>query len=393
MFTKIQRLVLVIALGWGSFAQAAFSARADLFLFGDVRYLNQDQFSQYEYLLEFSGAAGVDLTYRYRNFEFVVRPEIRWMNSPGVGVDPEDISYISVLGPERFLNLGGEIEKTSEFQAVAELEKLSVSLQTAHVEFAVGRRPLGLGVLKFLPVWNKFTIILPNQSGPPYIYNPDNAILRYQSGSWSSALLGVAGPTEQDSVGLAQVNYFGEWIEIQTLYGNWWENTVAGLAFTKDVNGVTLRGEALWVGLNPTDKEHLNQIGVGLEYAFTEKFSATFEGLFLSNGADHPDDYELTPQSRFSPFRASRYGLFSMEYRFLPNWRLIAGPFMNFVDGSALVLADLRWSTSDDSEMVLQTKVPLGEDLTEFSSEAFTFSDGSYVGYPYVLNLFFKVYF
>ncbi len=374
-------------------AQAEFSSRADLYLFGDARYLNQDQFSEYESIAEFSGAAGVDLTYRHRNFEFVVRPEFRWINSPGVGVDPNDISYVSVLGPKRYFNLGGEIKKTSDFQLVGDLEKLSISFQTAHVEFAAGRRPLGLGVLKFLPVWNKFTVVLPNQSGPPYIYNPDNAILRYQSGAWSESLLGIAGASAEDAVALGQINYFGDWIEIQTLFGSWWENAVAGFAFTKDINGVTLRMETLWVGLNPKDPEHLTQIGAGLEYAFTEKFSATIEGLYLSNGVDDPNKYELTPTSRFSPFRASRYALLSAEYKFLPNWRLIAGPFTNLVDGSSLILADLRWSTSDDSEMILQAKVPVGPEQTEFSAKTFTFPDGSFVGYPYLLDLSYKVYF
>jgi hypothetical protein len=393
MFPKLKRLILCIALGWSSLAQAGFSSRSDIFLFGDARYLNQHQFSEYESLLEFSGAAGVDITYHYRNFEFIMRPELRWINSSGVGVDPEDISYVSVLGPKRYFNLGGEIKKTSIFQAVVGFEKLSMSIQTEHLEFAVGRRPLGLGVLKFLPVWNKFTVVLPNQSGPPYLYNPDDAILRYQTGPWSGALLEIAGPRDEDAVGLGQLNYFGEWIEIQTLFGNWWQDAVAGFAFTKDISGVTLRMESLWVGLNPEDQEHFCQIGAGLEYAFTEKFSVTFENLYLQNGANDSNDYQLTPPSRFSPFRASRYGLLSLEYKFLPNWRLIAGPFANLVDGSSLVLADLRWSASDDSEMVLQTKIPMGPYLTEFSPKAFTFEDGSYVGYPYIITLLYKSYF
>jgi hypothetical protein len=393
MICQIAGIFLLFILGTSIPASADWSAKSDLFLFGDARYLNQHQFSEYKALFEFSGAIGSDLTYRKGIFEFAIRPEIRWINSPGVGVPPNDISYVSVEGPPRYFNLSGSVSKTSEFELVAGLEKLSFSIQTEHVEFAVGRRALGLGVLKYLPIWNKFTVVLPTQVGPPYIYNPDNVVFRYQQGAWSESLLGIGGPTPADSTKLAQLNYFGDWIEVQTLVGEWWEDAVAGLAFSKDIQGLTVRAESLWIGLNPDDPDHLYQIGGGLEYAFTEKVSAIFEGIYLSNGANDIDDYPLTPVSRFSPFRASRYGLLTLDYKYLPNWRLMIGVLSNWVDASSLGLAELRWSTSDESELTLQAKVPFGALNTEFSPQTFTFPDGSYVGYPYIANLFYKVYF
>lgn len=393
MLRRIAGIFILLSLGKVLPAQADFSVNGDIFLFGDGRYLNQNQFSKYQSLEEFSGAAGVDFVYRHGIYEFDVRPEIRMISSPGVGVPSDDISYVSVAGPARFFNLGGIISQSSDSQVAADLEKLSFSIQTAHVEFAVGRRALGLGILKYLPIWNKFTVILPTQVGPPYIYNPDNIIFRYQDGAWSEALLGIGGDSAQTSVGLAQLNYFGDWIEVQTLFGSWWQNTVAGIALSKDINGLTLREESLFVGLNPQDNTHLAQIGAGMEYAFTEKLSAIFEGLYLSDGANNANDYGITPPSQFSPFRASRYGLLSLEYKYLPNWKLMVGPFMNFVDGSCLGLAELHWSTSDNSELTMQAKIPMGPSGTEFSAQTFDFGNGVFIGYPYIANLFYKVFF
>jgi hypothetical protein len=393
MHIRAVTYILILAMSYASIASATISTRSDIFLFGDHRSLNQNQFSVHDDLNEFSGAIGFDLTYSHENIQLNVRPEVRWIYSEGVGVNSEDISRVSVLGPNRFFNLGGVIEKTSTSEAVGELEKLNVSVQTEHVEFAIGRRALGLGVLKFLPVWNKFTAILPTQAGPPYIYNPDNAVLRYQSGVWSTAVLGIAGYSSQDAVSLGQLNYFGDWIEVQSIFGYWWEEVVAGIAFTKDISGLTLRSENLCIGLKATKQDRFCQIGLGLEYVFTDKLSTTIEGLYSENGANSVSDYQLTLPSRFDSFRASRYALVSVEYKYLPDWRLIISPMTNLVDNSTLLLADLRWSATDDSEMVLQSKTPLGPSLTEFSSKALSYPNGSYVGYPNIINLYYKIFF
>jgi hypothetical protein len=388
--------ILLVSLLSESRALAEFDYRADLLLFLNHRELNQSGFTDYEAITDASGGAGVDLSYSHKALRLEARPELRILYSHGVAMPLTDPTYASILPPKRFMDLGTEIghaEPGSEGEAYIGFEKLFFSIQTNNFEIAAGRRPLGLGVLKYLPVWNKFTVLLPIHSGPPFIYNPDNAVVRYQFHSLAVSALDIEGAFPKDAVRLGQISYFGELAELQSLFGEWWEHSVAGFAATTDLGGLTLRIETLWFGLNALDREKGFQGGYGLEYALGDKVSFTLEGLHLQRGAEDFHEYTIVAPSIFSPFRAQDYLLGLLEYKFLPEWRWLTGPFVNLTDGSLLYLNDLKWTVTDDSEVTAQIKTPIGADHTEFSRKTLEFIDGSYIGFPYVFNLQLKTYF
>ncbi|MES2856373.1 MAG: hypothetical protein V4692_10950, partial [Bdellovibrionota bacterium] len=275
---------------FSSVAHAEFDYRADLLLFVNHRELNQSGISSINAITDAAAGVGVDLSYTYKALRLEARPELRGLYSYGVARPTTDPTYASIKSPKRFLDLGGEIghsEPGGEGQAYFDFEKLFFSLQTDNFEIAAGRRPLGLGVLKYLPVWNKFTVLLPIHSGAPFIFNPDNAVIRYQYKSVSASALAIEGDLATESVQLGQLNYFGEWIELQSLFGRWWDHSVAGAAATTDIGGVSLRAETLWFGLDKRDRENGFQGGYGIEYASSEKVSWLLEGIHLQRGFDN----------------------------------------------------------------------------------------------------------
>jgi len=376
-----------------SAANAEFDHRADVLLFINHRELNQDGLSEYDAVTDAGFGLGDDLSFTYRALRLEARPELRGEYGYGVGLPVTDPAFSTIRSPDRALDLGFEVGSGDKYELYFEFEKLFFSIQTNSLEIAAGRRPIGLGVLKYLPVWNKFTVLLPTHTGPPFIYNPDNAIIRYQFRSMALSAMDIEGAHPEDAVRLGQINFYGDSLELQSLFGEWWQYTVAGLAASTDLAGLTLRAETLWFGLDPYDEQYGFQGGYGLEYASSENVSWLIEGLHLDRGVDHPDFYKLQAPSRFSPLRAEDYLLGLMEYRFLPEWKWLTGPFVNLLDGSLLYLNDLRWSVTDDSEFTAQIKTPIGEERTEFSSKTFVFPDGSYLGYPYIFNLILRTYF
>ena len=49
----------------------------------------------------------------------------------------------------------------------------------------------------------------------------------------------------------------------QPKFSQWWHELVGGFAFTRDLSGMTLRGEGLWVGMSPADADREYQSNPG----------------------------------------------------------------------------------------------------------------------------------
>lgn len=378
-------LLITLGLGLAAIPASALSleTRTELLLWGQGRHLHQSGFSEYVTIWELSGQAGQDFWLRSGGFQLEIRPELRVLASPGVGVDPEtDPAFISIQPRGRRMRLDSELQKSDNQTATLDFEKLNVSYQNDWLELALGRRALSFGVLRFLPVWNKFTVPLPTNAGTPYVYNPDQALLRLQRGEWSFGGFLIEGEKDADEVTLAQVSWFSPWIELQVLGGRWWEHQVAGFAFAKDVRGMTLRSEWLFIGLNDVDVEHQTQGGLGVEYAFDDRWSVLAEGLYLDHGTETKEDLVTHPSSRFTPFRARAYLLALAEYRINAFWNIQAGPFASLVDASALWQTRVRHSLSDHMDFSLNVSWPIGDDGSELGPRFLVLADDVYVGSP-----------
>ena len=386
---KTARILLIAAIYFGvnSAHAVEFEHRSDVLLFGDYRNLNQNGLSIYDSTFDGWLVAGTQLRVRESDFQFEARPEIRGLNSPAAGLPNTDIGQLSVKAPRRFVNLDVKLFSDTNNQWVGDFEKLNASYGNKSFEVYAGRKPISLGVLKVLPVWNKFTRPLPNAAGPALIYSQDSAGFRSQLGDVALQAFDLEGATSADSVRLSELIWYNSAIELHGFVSRWWEKTVTGLALTKDIFGMTLRGETLWVLGQEV------QGGLGGEYALNEKWSVLAEFLYLSAGTTDTGNYTVIINSRFRNLRARDYGYAQLQYNLSAFWTITAGAFTNIIDGSTLLIPKVSHSLSDDAELYFNAQIPLGTQGAELGPDAFPFPDGSSVGAPLQIAAGLKYFF
>lgn len=374
--------------------------RAEALIYDDYRHVNQESLSEIHDPFEQYVLLGSQLRLREADFQLEVRPEIRGVISRGAGAAATDPARVTIRSPRRLVNLDYKIHAGPHDEWYGDFERLNLSYSVESLEAYVGRKPVSLGVLKVLPIWNKFTIPLPNAGGPQLVFSQDVVGARYQQGTFAAQAIDIEqSRREVDSVRLAEAVLYSPVLEAHLSVAHWWDELVIGGAFTKDLGGATLRGEALWIGVNPSDTDRQAQGGLGAEYAVSEKLSLTVESMFLSRGATTRNDYGPVIPSRFMPLRAFAYGYFQAQYNLTSLWTVAGATLLNFVDVSNLIIAKAIYSLSDEAELHLDLQLPAGRERSEFSRKTLIFPasplypSGASVGAPLQISASVRIFF
>ncbi|MGK5090122.1 hypothetical protein WDW86_21440 [Bdellovibrionota bacterium FG-2] len=387
LILEILGLLLAASLAALPLSAVEFESRSDALFFGDYRRLHQTGFSTLDSTFDGWCVVGSQLRARESGFQLEVRPEIRGLRSPGASVPLADAARLTVIAPSRFMNLDFKFFSNTNNYWIGDFEKLNASYAEKTFEIYAGRKPLSLGVLKVLPVWNKFTRPLPNAAGPALVFSQDIAGFRTQFKNYNVQLFDLEGPTSADAVRAGEFTWYNPELEFHALFSQWWEKSVSGLAFSKDISGMTLRGESLWVH----DQEF--QAGLGGELALNEKWATLVEFLYLSHGVANSKDYTLSIDSRFRNLRGRAYGYAQLTHNLSAFWILTGGALINLFDRSLLFVPNLTHSLSDNSEVYFTAQLPLGTKGAELSAHTFTFPDGRAIGAPLQLAAGLKYYF
>jgi hypothetical protein len=167
----------------------------------------------------------------------------------------------------------------------------------------------------------------------------------------------------------------------------WWESTVVGLAFAKDIGGATLRGEGLAIGLDKKGRGQEYQAGIGAEYALNEMWTLLAETLYQSQGAGSRSDYSVVIPSLYRPLRAKGYVYLQAMAQLDAYWIMNLGTLTNAVDGSIYPLIKFTRSLSDHMDASLDLRGPVGAHGKEFSPETFRFPFNRMIGAPYQAQL------
>ena len=323
---------------------------------------------------------GDRLRVRQSGFQFEVMPEIRSLVGQSADLPPSDSAFISIEAPPRLVNTEISLGSGPDREALLDFERLNLSYSTDNLEMYVGRKPISIGVLRIFPVWNKFSRPLPGLSNLSLIYGSDGAGARVQLGQVTLNAFSVLGPDPTQSMYAFEPIYYGDIAEIHLLFSQWFQQTTVGMAIARNVGGATLRLEWLDIGISPSDSDRQNQVGVGIEDAFTSNFSALAEGLYQSNGATDVSQYQLLPTSPFNQLRAIGYSYVQGAYSINSYWRVLGGALTNLVDFGSILIARTTYALTDNIDLQAEDDVPAARDNAEFSSHAFYFSDGSYIG-------------
>lgn len=293
-----------------------------------------------------------------RNFSFDIQPEMRTMEGSKDLLSP---MRVDVQSPNRLMSLNSKLNSSPRNETVLDLERLNVNYRVGSAEFSLGRKPVSLGVLSVFPVWNKFTRPLIVDFGPLRTFNQDQASVRYQSGAWMFQAIDIEERTVERATRIGEITWYGDGFEIHFLGGEWWQSGAFGVAAIQDIKGFSFRLEEISFSGDGV------QLGAGVERALNEHWSFLGEYLYLERGDSSTDQYLVVPLSQFRPLLAKNYGFVRFEYKQGQLWTFQLGSLINFLDRSELLNPNVRYSLSNDTDLSLEGRLPIGADKAELS--------------------------
>lgn|GEM_PF-2210217 len=387
-------MIALFAFLISGYAQAwEHDIRTDIETAGFFRSINAPGFSIYSSTLDGFVRAGSLVRLRKQGFQFEVKPEILGLVGLSSALPLQDAAHLSVVLPARFLNLSTQIAAGPTGEVYFNLDRADLSFSGTGFEADLGRRPVALGVLKLFPVWNKFSRPPPVVSGPPLIFGSDAADVRVQKGEFALRGLQVLGVSGADHASIGELTWYSPWAEFHFLESYWWREQIAGAAVAFDLGGALFRIESLFIGLSPSDPDRQVQVGAGMEYAFSEQWSAILEGIYQDVGALMTGQYRLTQTSRYLFLQAAGYTFARVEYKPLQLWTFSIGDLLNCVDASNIWVTKVQYSLSENIDVTGETDIPLGRSGGEFSTQAYNFSGGLSIGVPYQASIGIKATF
>ena len=349
--------------------------RSEAFFINVYRNLHQTGLSTVNTSLDTYILGNSQLRLTQGKLQFEVRPEIRGLVGRAANLPSGDPAFATVRSPRRLMDLRTKIDGGEGSEIYLDWERLGLAYRGEDFEVQVGRRVVSLGVLRVIPLWNKFSRPLPTAPNPQIIYASDTVSARWQKDSWALSGVGLFETTKMnDNVAWLEAIHYGEWAELHLLASQWWGNPTFGVAAAKDVAGATIRGEVLAVAPFMDRAERQVQAGVGAEYAFDENWSAVLETLYQSKGAKSRSEYTPSLPSRFMPLRGFGYSVLTGQYKLTSLWTLSAGALTNWLDGSTYGLIKAQHSLNENTDLYLESAIPVGTKGAEFSARTFTFT-------------------
>ena len=304
---------------------------------------------------------------RYMNgaFQFEAKALLRSIQSP-INKYANDFAFADLTPPRRLMKLyapiGGEGE---ENQTMLDAGSLWASYNTESWQFSGGRRAMGIGVLKVIPVWNRLYPVLPTASGYMFINNPDIFDVRWNQGQWTIASYSIFSQYYDDSISAVELINYGDKVENHFLLSRWWNQNTAGYSTVVDSSFGIFRLESLLVAKEDKSKGGF-QVGLGWEKAFTEKFSLLAEYYHSTYGAQDFDDYLALTPTPFRALLASDYIYPQMTYKFTDFYSQNLGFLTNMIDQSFMLIAESTYSYSDNTDFFVTLRCPFGSEGKEF---------------------------
>lgn len=348
-----------------SWVEASWNFESDNLLQGINRDFPQGA-SRLSHINEvfFESSSGV----RYQNeqFQFEAKALIRSLQSPSNG-EKGDFSFVQMDPPARLFKLYQKIGKDeSQNQTVLDTGTLWASYNIDHWQFTAGRRPVGIGVLKVFPVWNRFYPVIPSISGYMFVNNPDMLNIQWSKNQLSLSAYSIFSQYYDDSVNVIEMIHYGDNLESHFIAGNWWNQLSIGYAGVIDLPSGIYRLETLMAAENGDRRQGGIQFGVGWERAISEKMSLLAEYYHSSYGSRKVDDYLLQDPTPFRNLLGTDYFFPQISYKLSDFFAADLGVIMNLIDGSSMLVSNANYSLADNMSLVATIRNPLGGALEEF---------------------------
>lgn len=302
--------------------------------------------------------------YKSGDFQMEAKVLVRSLQSP-INADRDDFAFADMTPPKRLFQLYDIIDG-SENQTLIDTGALWSSYYLGNWQLTAGRRPMGIGVLKVLPVWNRLYPIIPTLSGYQFVNNPDLLEARWSEDKWSFAAFSIFSEFYDESINALEFIHYGDTLESHFLISKWWDQGTLGYSGVVDTMSGIFRTEILAVADAGQMTSDGIQVGIGWERAMSDKLSFLIEYYHSSFGSSEPEDYLLQNPTPFRTLLASRYAYPQMVYRLSDFLSNELGVLVNLVDGSSMLVDDLVFSFSDNISIVGTLKKPMGGSNQEF---------------------------
>ena len=194
--------------------------------------------------------------------------------------------------------------------------------------------------------------------------------------------------SQRDSHLIRWINAVGN-VETTVIVGRVRNDNVIGFALQGEMFdwlGLRLEGNRSEPQLNGIDK--IQQFSIGLEHRRENSLNLQWEMFYNSAGADAVSDYQLNPATtNASQYLARQYSALGGSYEITALLIGQAVLISNLVDHSQLASINTIYSVSDESELVVNFSMPVGDQPDTFLLKS------EFGAYPSSLNIEFRLYF
>lgn len=356
-------ILLISLISISSFAQWQFESESTLD--GTYRYYKSDS-SQLNHIREAFLENRSGFNFKKDGFKAEVKALVRVLESR-TNKEPNDISYVDLTPPRRLVRAFARSNSDhSSQQSVIDIGNAWFSYDFENFQFTAGRRALGIGVLRIMPVWNRLYPVLPTMSGYMLTNNPDFIDLRWNKNNWTLATYHIVSMYYDDSISAIEAIHYGDAIENHFLASKWWNQPVIGYTGALDSQLGMLRTEVLAIGTVNKNKRDGIQIGLGWERAINENFSALIEYYHSSFGTVNRNNYLLQDPTPFRTLLSTDYIYPQLITKITDFFTTKMGLIINVIDKSSMIIADGNYSISDNLELTSVLKLPTGGSKQEF---------------------------
>jgi len=180
-------------------------------------------------------------------------------------------------------------------------------------------------------------------------------------------------------------------------YGNLDTTLIAGRVVRRNIIGTALQGEFFeWLGVRfaghyakpqSSSLAAYQQFSLGIEHRWENSLELRWELFYNGQGGDRIADYISIAQTANTRYLARRYSAFGGSYNITPLLIGQAVIISNLDDQSQLLSLNVIYSLSDESEMVVNVALPVGDkpDTGVLQSE--------FGAYPLMFNIETRLFF
>lgn len=298
-----------------------------------------------------------------QRFNFEAQLLLRSLQTP-INAYPRDPAFLNLAPTGRLFN-ASNVTLSQSSQTFTDISKLWASYSLPSLQVSIGRRPLGIGVLRVLPVWNRLAVVLPSLSGYLLSQNPDLFDIRWQHQAWTVAGFSVLAQDPNSQIEAVEIVHYGAQLEAHFLIGEWWQQATLGLAGAVDAQGATFRAETFAFAAQNSRPGGI-QAGLGFEKALNSRWSVLAEYYHSSIGTDTSSLYLLQTPTLFRALLSSDYFEPSLALQATDFWKLSTAVLINVIDGSLYWMSESAYSFSDHVDLLATVRLPFGGLNQEF---------------------------